>query len=132
MPPAIKRLNDAGYKVIVVTNQSGIGRGYFTEETLSRIHGKMIRTVEAAGGRIDDVFHCPHTPDDHCSCRKPEVGMGLAAISKHSINPRISFMVGDHEKDMEFGRRLGCRSIQVSESYTFADAVDEILRTCGN
>ena len=105
VPPAIKRLNDAGYKVIVVTNQSGIGRGYFTEETLSRIHGKMIRTVEAAGGRIDDVFHCPHTPDDHCSCRKPEVGMGLAAISKHSINPRISFMVGDHEKDMEFGRR---------------------------
>ena len=129
VPPAIKRLNDAGYKVIVVTNQSGIGRGYFTEETLSRIHGKMIRTVEAAGGRIDDVFHCPHTPDDHCSCRKPEVGMGLAAISKHSINPRISFMVGDHEKDMEFGRRLGFRCIQVSESFTFSDAVDEILRS---
>lgn len=129
VPPAIKRLNDAGYKVIVVTNQSGIGRGYFTEETLSRIHDKMIRTVEAAGGRIDDVFHCPHTPDDHCSCRKPEVGMGLAAITKHSINPRISFMVGDHEKDMEFGRRLGFRCIQVSESFTFSDAVDEILRS---
>ena len=129
VPPAIKRLNDAGYKVIVVTNQSGVGRGYFTEETLSRIHDKMIRTVEAAGGRIDDVFHCPHTPDDHCSCRKPEVGMGLAAISKHSINPRISFMVGDHEKDMEFGRRLGFRCIQVSESFTFSDAVDEILRS---
>ena len=129
VPPAIKRLNDAGYKVIVVTNQSGIGRGYFTEETLSRIHDKMIRTVEAAGGRIDDVFHCPHTPDDNCSCRKPEVGMGLAAISKHSINPRISFMVGDHEKDMEFGRRLGFRCIQVSESFTFSDAVDEILRS---
>ena len=129
VPPAIKRLNDAGYKVIVVTNQSGIGRGYFTEETLSRIHDKMICTVEAAGGRIDDVFHCPHTPDDHCSCRKPEVGMGLAAISKHSINPRISFMVGDHEKDMEFGRRLGFRCIQVSESFTFSDAVDEILRS---
>lgn len=129
VPPAIKRLNDAGYKVIVVTNQSGIGRGYFTEETLSRIHDKMVRTVEAAGGRIDDVFHCPHTPDDHCSCRKPEVGMGLAAITKHSINPRISFMVGDHEKDMEFGRRLGFRCIQVSESFTFSDAVDEILRS---
>lgn len=129
VPPAIKRLNDAGYKVIVVTNQSGIGRGYFTEETLSRIHDKMVRTVEAAGGRIDDVFYCPHTPDDHCSCRKPEVGMGLAAITKHSINPRISFMVGDHEKDMEFGRRLGFRCIQVSESFTFSDAVDEILRS---
>lgn len=129
VPPAIKRLNDAGYKVIVVTNQSGIGRGYFTEEILSRIHDKMIRTVEAAGGRIDDVFYCPHTPDDHCSCRKPEVGMGLAAITKHSINPRISFMVGDHEKDMEFGRRLGFRCIQVSESFTFSDAVDEILRS---
>ena len=70
-----------------------------------------------------------HTPDDHCSCRKPEVGMGLAAITQHSINPRISFMVGDHEKDMEFGRRLGFRCIQVSESFTFSDAVDEILRS---
>ena len=129
VPAAIKRLNDAGFLVIIITNQSGIGRGFFDEETLGRIHDKLRRTVEAGGGRIDDIFYCPHTPDDHCSCRKPEIGMGLAAIAKHGIDPRRSFMIGDHEKDMEFGRRLGCRGIQVSEGFTFEDAVDELLRT---
>ena len=127
VPDAVRRLNEAGYLVIVITNQSGIGRGYFDEGTLERIHDKLRRTVEAGGGRIDDIFFCPHTPDDHCSCRKPEIGMGLAAVAKHGIDPSRSFMVGDHEKDMEFARRLGCRGIRVSESFTFADAVDEIL-----
>lgn len=127
VPSAVRRLNDAGYLVIMVTNQSGIGRGYFTEETLGRIHDKVRATLAVAGGRIDDIFFCPHTPDDHCSCRKPEVGMGLAAIAKHGIDPSKSFMIGDNEKDMEFGRRLGCRCMQVSESFTFSDAVDEIL-----
>ena len=97
VPGAIRRLNEAGFLVIIITN----------------------------------IFFCPHTPDDHCSCRKPEIGMGLAAIAKHGIDPRRSFMIGDHEKDMEFGRRLGCRGIQVSESFTFADAVDEILGSEG-
>lgn len=127
VPDAVRRLNEAGYLVIVITNQSGIGRGYFDEGTLERIHDKLRRTVEAGGGRIDDIFFCPHAPDDRCSCRKPEIGMGLAAVAKHGIDPSRSFMVGDHEKDMEFARRLGCRGIRVSESFTFADAVDEIL-----
>lgn len=127
VPAAVKRLNDAGYLVIVITNQSGIGRGYFDEDTLSRIHDKLRRTVEAEGGRIDDVFFCPHTPEDHCGCRKPEIGMGLEAVSRYGIDPRRSFMIGDHEKDMEFARRLGCTGIRVSDSFTFADAVDRIL-----
>ena len=128
VPGAVRRLNEAGYLVMIVTNQSGIGRGYFTEETLDAIHAKLRRSVEAGGGRIDDIFFCPHTPDDRCSCRKPEIGMGLAAVAKHGIDPSRSYMIGDHEKDMEFARRLGCRGIQVSDAHTFADAVDEILR----
>lgn len=127
VPDAIRRLNEAGFLVIVITNQSGIGRGYFDEATLGRIHDKMRKSVEAGGGRIDDVFFCPHTPEDRCGCRKPETGMGVAAIMKHGIDPYRSYMVGDHEKDMEFGRRLGCRSIMVSDGFTFADAVDLIL-----
>ncbi len=129
VPEAIRRLNEAGYLVIVVTNQSGIGRGYFNEATLARIHDKLRTRVEAGGGRIDDIFFCPHTPEDHCSCRKPEVGMGLTAIMRHGIDPRRSYMVGDHDKDMEFGRRLGCRTIKVSPELTFADAVNLILRS---
>lgn len=127
VPEAVRRLNDAGYLVIVITNQSGIGRGYFDEETLGRIHDKLKAKVAEAGGHIDDIFYCPHTPDDHCSCRKPEIGMGVAAVAKHGIDPSKSFMIGDHDKDMEFGRRLGCRGIKVSEEFTFSDAVDAIL-----
>ena len=127
-PEAVKRLNDAGYKVIVVTNQSGINRGYFDLDTLDAIHSKMIESVEVAGGRIDDVFFCPHRPDEDCQCRKPRVGMGLAAISKHRINPYVSYMIGDSDKDVEFGRALGCRTLKVDGTFTFVDAVDEILR----
>lgn len=130
VPSAIRKLNDAGFLVIVITNQSGIGRGYFDEETLGRIHAKLRSEVEKAGGRIDDIFYCPHTPDDHCLCRKPEIGMGIQAVMKHGIDPSRSFMIGDHEKDVEFGRRLGCKSIQVSGSYTFVDAVDDIIHDC--
>ena len=127
VPEDIKRLNDAGYLVIVVTNQSGVGRGYFTEETLAEIHEKMCREVSACGGQIDDVFYCPHHPDDHCKCRKPEIGMGIAAVKKYHIDLKHSFMVGDSEIDVEFGKNLGCNFIQVGKDKTFSDDVDEIL-----
>ncbi len=129
VPQAIKRLNDAGYLVIVITNQSGIGRGYFDEQTLGSIHDKMRREVESAGGRIDDIFYCPHRPEDKCSCRKPEVGMGLEAIAKYGIDPSRSYMIGDHDKDIEFGRKLGCGTVKVGEGMTFVQAVDFILGT---
>ncbi len=129
VPKAIARLNEAGFLVIVITNQSGIGRGYFDEDTLSRVHRSMMDQVSAGGGRIDDIFYCPHTPDDHCSCRKPEIGMGLAAVSKYDIDVSRSYMIGDADKDLEFGRRLGCRrSIKVGDGIGFSDAVDMILQ----
>lgn len=127
VPEAVRRLNDAGFLVIVITNQSGIGRGYFDETTLEAIHGKLRRQVAEGGGRIDDIFYCPHTPDDHCSCRKPEIGLGLRAVAKHGIDPERSYMIGDHDKDMEFARRLGCSGIKVGPDRTFSQAVDEIL-----
>lgn len=127
VPKAIKRLNDAGFLVIMITNQSGLGRGYFDIDALNSVHDKMNRQIEAGGGHIDDIFYCPHTPDDHCSCRKPEIGMGLQAIAKYGINPKSSFMIGDNDKDVQFGERLGCRSFKVDEKFTFEDAVDKIL-----
>ena len=127
VPEAISKLNEAGYIVIVITNQSGISRGMFDEDTLAAIHEKMFREIEAGGGRIEDVFYCPHHPDDNCTCRKPETDMGVSAIVKYNINPKESFMIGDLEKDMEFGRRLGLRTYQVTEKRTFKDVVDEIL-----
>ena len=128
VPAAIARLNSAGFLVIVITNQSGIGRGYFTEETLGKVHAKMLSQIESGGGRVDDIFFCPHTPEDHCSCRKPEIGMGLQAVEKYGIDVSQSYMVGDADKDIQFGERLGCRrSIKVGEGLSFSDAVNIIL-----
>lgn len=127
VPEAIADLNDAGYLVIMVTNQSGIARGKLDEATLERIHEKMNDDIAKKGGRIDSIYHCPHHPDEGCGCRKPEIGMGLKAISDLGINTRESFMVGNSESDMGFGRDLGCRCIMVTDERSFADAVKEIL-----
>lgn len=131
VPGAIAKLNAAGYLVIVITNQSGINRGYFDEATLDSIHSKMRSQIEVGGGHIDDILYCPHTPEEHCSCRKPETGMGIAAISKHHIDPTRSWMIGDHDKDMEFGHRLGCRALKVGDGVSFSHAVQTILSIDG-
>ena len=127
VPAAIRKLNDAGYLVIVITNQSGIARGYFDEDTLSQIHQKMISDIESEGGRIDDIFYCPHHPDEACGCRKPDVGMGIAAVKKHHIDVKSSFMIGNSDSDVKFGERLGCNTLKVSDEFTFVDAVNQIL-----
>lgn len=132
VPAAVSRLNDAGFLVIVITNQSGIGRGYFDESALGRVHAKMLSQISEGGGRIDDIFFCPHMPEDNCSCRKPEIGMGLAAVEKYDIDVGSSYMIGDADKDIQFGERLGCRrSIKVGDGLTFSDAVDIILKENG-
>jgi len=128
VPEAIAKLNKAGYLVIMITNQSGVARGKFTENDLEKIHKKMIADIEKGGGRIDDIFYCPHLPDENCGCRKPAPGMGIAAVAKHKINTKASFMIGNSDADVEFGKAIGCTSVKVSEKFTFGDAVDRILR----
>ena len=127
VPEAIAKLNKAGYLVIMITNQSGIARGKFTEKDLEAIHAKMIAEIEKGGGRIDDIFYCPHHPDDKCGCRKPEAGMGIAAVTKYRINTKASFMIGNSDHDMEFGNAIGCTSFKVTDKRSFADIVNEIL-----
>ena len=127
VPEAVRRLNDAGYLVIMVTNQSGIGRGLLTEDDLETVNHALMSSMASGGGRIDDVFFCPHRPEDGCECRKPGIGMGVAAVKKYHIDVRRSFMIGDSDSDMEFGRELGCRTLRVGEGFSFTDAVDVIL-----
>lgn len=127
VPGAIRRLNDAGFLVLMITNQSGIGRGYFNLNDLEAVNAELLRQIELGGGRIDDIFFCPHTPEDNCDCRKPKLGMGRSAIAKYDLDPTICWMIGDKEKDIEFGKGLGFRTIMVSSNKSFSEAVDEIL-----
>ena len=107
----IKLLNEHGYKVIVITNQSGVARGYFNEDTLDRIHQKMVGELVEEGARIDGVYYCPHNPDDNCECRKPKPKMILQAAKEHAIDLEQSFMVGDKPMDIQAGRNAGCRTV---------------------
>jgi len=111
---AVKLLNDHGYKVIVVTNQSGVARGYFTEDMLEKIHQKMQEDLAKEGAIVDGIYHCPHHPDDKCKCRKPEPEMVLRAVSEHDIDLQRSFVVGDKQMDVQLGKRVGCRTVLIA------------------
>jgi len=125
---SIRRLNDAGFLVIVVTNQSGVGRGYFTESRLSEIHDKMRSDLAEDGAKLDAIYFCPHLPEEGCECRKPNIGMVLQAMMDFDIDLSSSFVVGDSEREMELARRIGAKGIQVSPSFDFRQAVDQILK----
>lgn len=105
---AIARLNHGGYRVVVVTNQSGIGRGLFDTATLNLMHEKMHRVVGAAGGRIDAVFFCPHKDDDHCDCRKPKPGMFREIGRRFGRDLQGVPAVGDAIRDLLAAAAMGC------------------------
>lgn len=104
---AIRLLNEHDFAVMLITNQSIIGRGMVTRETLADIHRAVAKRVARGGGRIDDIFFCPHRPEDNCPCRKPRPGMFLAAREKHGIDLSRAVMVGDNVKDMLAANRAG-------------------------
>ena len=104
----IRRLNEAGYTVIVITNQSAVHRGLIPLHELERIHRGMQEAAAAEGGRIAAVFFCPHLPDEGCPCRKPRPGLIRAAQAAYAIDMEQSVMVGDSARDIECARRAGC------------------------
>ena len=112
-PEAIARLNQAGYRVAVATNQSGIGRGLYDMATLNAMHEKMHRIVNAAGGRIDAIFFCPHVPDDKCHCRKPLPGMLEDIGRRFGVDLRTVAMVGDTIHDVEAAAAVGAQPVLV-------------------
>ena len=124
---ALRLLREAGYVVLIVSNQAGIGRGMMSEEDLAKIHARMQSDVKAAGGRIDAVYHCPHTWDEGCWCRKPSPGLLFAAQRAHHLDLSRTYFIGDDERDEEAAVRAGCRSILVSEDRSLLDIVKELL-----
>ena len=114
VPEAIKLLNDNGFMVVVITNQSGIARGYFNEETLARIHAKMKSELAGHGVHIDAIYYCPHHPDDGCECRKPKTALFHKAAKDLNIDFKLSYVVGDMQMDIDAGRALGCKTALVT------------------
>lgn len=110
---AIARFNHAGYRVVVATNQSGIGRGLFDMATLNLMHDKMHKVVAQAGGRIDAVFYCPHKDDDKCACRKPKPGMLHDIAQRFDVDLKNVPCVGDAVRDMQAGAAAGCELVLV-------------------
>ena len=105
---AIARLNQAGYRVVVATNQSGIARGLFSIVTLNAIHQKLHTAAQQAGADIDAIFFCPHSADDHCDCRKPKPGMLLDIAARFDVNLKGVPTVGDSLRDLQSGFVVGC------------------------
>ncbi len=123
-PEAIKELNRAGYLVLVVTNQSGVARGYFSLQDVEALHQHLTQRLAEAGAHIDGFYVCPHHPTAGegglrcvCSCRKGEPGLLLQAAREHGINLSRSYMVGDKEADIEAGEKAGCSSLLVLTGY---------------
>jgi D-glycero-D-manno-heptose 1,7-bisphosphate phosphatase len=106
---AIARLNHAGFRVVVATNQSGLGRGLFDTATMIAIQDKLHKALSQVGGRIDAVFFCPHTAEDHCDCRKPKPGMMKMIAERFEVDPEHTPVVGDSLRDLQAGLALGFR-----------------------
>lgn len=110
---AIAKLNQAGYRVVVATNQSGVGRGLFEMDTLNAIHEKMHKAVSAAGGRIDAIFFCPHAAADNCDCRKPLPGMFKRISECLNVNLAGVPAIGDSLRDLKAAETMGCQPLLV-------------------
>jgi len=124
VPDAIRRLRERGFLVFVVTNQSGVARGYFTLEAVNHLHDHIQKQLRVLGTEIDGFFTCPHHPTDgqgefrkDCDCRKGQPGMLLQAAAEYGVDLGASFMVGDKKADLEAGRAAGCHPLLVRTGY---------------
>jgi heptosyltransferase-2 len=109
--PALARLKMAGAKLVVVTNQSGVGRGIVTLKDLEAIHARLQGLLEQEDAALDAIYFCPHHPDDGCRCRKPNVGMVERAVSELQLDLRRSYLIGDHARDIQLAHRVGAKAI---------------------
>jgi D-glycero-D-manno-heptose 1,7-bisphosphate phosphatase len=114
---AIRSLNEAGFAVVLVTNQSGVARGYFPETLLDEVHQKMIQELTDQQARIDGVYYCQHGSADDCDCRKPRTGMIVRAAEELGLNIPRSYVVGDRYSDIETGFQAGARTVFVKTGY---------------
>ncbi|MBL8038954.1 MAG: lipopolysaccharide heptosyltransferase II [Nitrospira sp.] len=118
VPEALGRLKRAGARLILVTNQSGIARGFLSRHNLEAIHTKLAHELGQAGVTLDGIYFCPHHPDDGCGCRKPNRGMIDQAVQERGLDLERSYVIGDHLRDIELAKRVGARSVLVTTGVT--------------
>lgn len=116
VPEAISRLNQLGVLVIMITNQSAIGRGLMTVEMLNAIHRELAALLRTSGAKIDGIFFCPHHPRDECDCRKPNVGLIEQAVERFSLDLTQCYLVGDKKSDLEAAQTMGVAGVLVMTS----------------
>jgi len=120
---ALRQLKRNRMKVMVISNQSGVGRGWMTASALEEITRRMLKAIRRAGGHIHAVYYCTHAPSDRCSCRKPKPGLIRRACKEWGIRPDRAVVVGDQWKDIQMGKAVGCKTVLVRSALTFKDKV---------
>lgn len=113
----LRKLKELGFGIVVATNQSGIGRGFFDHARLNEIHSRLADLLENEGVRLEGIYVCPHTPDDDCACRKPKLGLMTQAMRDHAFSPQESFVIGDKDVDIELGKNAGATTFLVRTGY---------------
>jgi heptosyltransferase-2 len=124
--PALARLKKVGAKLVVVTNQSGVGRGILTLKDLEAIHARLQGLLEQEDVALDAIYFCPHHPDDGCRCRKPNVGMVERAVSELQLDFRRFYLIGDHVRDIQLAHRVGAKSILLTPAPIDAQSLDRL------
>ena len=114
---ALSQLSQAGYALVIVTNQSGIGRGLFTEDQLEIVHRHLEKILAEGGVRLDGIYHCPHAPSQACDCRKPLPGLVRQACSDLDLDPARSWVIGDKPADVALAMQVGARPVLVLTGY---------------
>ncbi len=122
----LKKLVEKNFKLVIVTNQSGISRGLVSIENLNKIHQKILEILSSYGVNLYKIYFCPHLPEENCECRKPKIGM--VKEIKHLIDKDKSFMIGDKEIDVEFGKNLGVKTILISNDRNIQSKAEFVVK----
>ena len=110
---AVKKLNDAGYEVIIISNQAGVGKGHYSKDELDTVNSRMLEEIKIAGGSIKKVYYCIHQPSDDCDCRKPKIGLFKQAEKELGIKASGSYFIGDTKTDIEAGEKMGLKTVLI-------------------